>query len=255
MKYKIMPQVLPDIAANLAGIRTGIDSAVQKRPQAIPTVQPILVAVSKTKPLSLIKQAYDAGQRHFGENYLKELVVKSNSPDMAELCPDVKWHYIGTFQKKMASVLMRVSNLHMLETLNGAKEADAVNSRWKSTEPLQVLVQVNTSGEESKSGVTTSECIELVRHIHKNCSNLKLSGLMTIGSFGYDCTQGPNPDFTMLSECRKTVCKELGIEEKDLQLSMGMSHDYTHAIEMGSTMVRVGTAIFGARDYNKTEEQ
>uniref|UniRef100_H2YH21 Alanine racemase N-terminal domain-containing protein n=1 Tax=Ciona savignyi TaxID=51511 RepID=H2YH21_CIOSA len=191
-----------------------------------------LIAVSKTKPLSLIREAYDAGQRHFGENYLKELILKSNSPDMAELCPDIKWHYIGSFQKKMASMLMRVSNLYMLETLSGSIEADAVNSRWKAPEPLKVLVQVNTSGEECKSGIKPEECSALVKHINTNCPKLKLAGLMTIGAPGHDYTSGPNPDFQLLFNCRKNVCSELGLNENDLELSMGMSCDYEQAVSV-----------------------
>ncbi|CAK8675820.1 pyridoxal phosphate homeostasis protein-like [Clavelina lepadiformis] len=254
MKYKVMPEVVVDIAANLVGIRNGMREAVKRRPSSLPQRDPVLVAVSKTKSLAAVRQAYEAGQRHFGENYLKELVMKSTNPDMTVICPDIKWHYIGMFQKKMASVLMRVTNLYMLETLTASQEADAVNSRWKGTEPLRVMIQVNTSGEESKSGASPEKCVDVSIHIYNKCPNLKLSGLMTIGSAGHDYSTGPNPDFELLWKCRTDVCNALEIPMSDLDLSMGMSADYEEAIKAGSTSVRVGSNIFGARDYSQTSK-
>lgn len=243
-----MAEILPNISENLSILSERIQNAVTKR-NLVSSKDPCLVAVSKTKPLTLVKQAYDAGQRHFGENYIKELNMKSNNPDIAELCPDIKWHYVGAFQKKMASSLMRVSNLYMLETLHGIPEADAVNKRWQHPDPLKVLVQVNTSGESSKSGVTPEDCLSIASHIHNNCPNLKLSGFMSIGARGHDYTAGPNPDFESLIKCRKEACEALDLIEEEMELSMGMSGDFEEAIEAGSTIIRVGTSIFGARDY------
>nr|CAB3265182.1 proline synthase co-transcribed bacterial homolog protein-like [Phallusia mammillata] len=247
-RYKIMPEIVAEIKQNLEIVRNGIEEAARKR--GIASAQkPLLVAVSKTKSLAAIKKAYDAGQRDFGENYLRELVLKSNNPDMSQLCPDIKWHYIGAYQKKQASTLMRVKNLHMIQTLSDIITANTVNTRWpEEKEPLLVMVQINTSGEESKSGAKPEDCLSIVKHIIDNCPRLKLSGLMTIGAFGHDYSSGPNPDFVCLKECHSKVCKELNIKEEELGLSMGMSNDYTQAIEAGSTLVRVGSSIFGARE-------
>lgn len=248
-----MAEVLPNISENLSILSDRIQSAVTRR-NLVSSKDPCLVAVSKTKPLTLVKQAYDAGQRHFGENYIKELNMKSNNPDIAELCPDIKWHYVGAFQKKMASSLMRASNLYMLETLHGIPEADAVNKRWPHEQPLKVLVQVNTSGEASKSGVAPDQCLAVATHIERNCDKLKLSGFMSIGARGHDYSSGPNPDFETLIQCRKDACQALDLKEEDMELSMGMSGDFEEAIEAGSTIIRVGTSIFGARDYPNQAE-
>jgi len=214
------------------------------------------VAVSKTKPLTLVKQAYEADQRHFGENYMKELIQKSNNPDINRMCPDIRWHYVGSFTKKHASQLMRVSNLYMLETLPGKLEADHVNKRWDKPQPLKVLVQVNTSGESSKSGVTVDECADVVRHIVERCPKLEFCGLMSIGARNHDYESEPaNPDFVKLVKLRASICEEQfgggggKLLEENLELSMGMSGDYPQAVQSGSTIVRIGTQIFGARDY------
>jgi len=118
--------------------------------------------------------------------------------------------------------------------------------------PLQVLVQVNTSGEDQKSGEDVEGAVELCKHIRGNCSNLKLAGLMTIGSFDHDLAEGPNPDFQRLKVARGKVCQVLQMPENELELSMGMSNDFEHAIEVGSTNVRVGSTIFGARGPKKS---
>ncbi|GAB4849626.1 hypothetical protein Ancab_004420 [Ancistrocladus abbreviatus] len=114
--------------------------------------------------------------------------------------------------------------------------------------PLKVLVQVNTSGEISKSGVDPSGCVELAKHVKLGCANLEFSGLMTIGMPDYTSTP---ENFKTLLNCRTAVCKALGIAEEQCELSMGMSSDYELAIEMGSTNVRIGSTIFGPRDYSK----
>ncbi|CAI0626009.1 unnamed protein product [Linum tenue] len=114
--------------------------------------------------------------------------------------------------------------------------------------PLKVFVQVNTSGEESKMGVEPSECMELAKHVSERCLNLEFCGLMTIGMLDYSSTP---ENFKTLANCRSEVCKALGIEEEQCELSMGMSNDFEQAIEMGSTNVRVGSVIFGAREYAK----
>eukprot|EP00123_Amoebidium_parasiticum_P016427 comp23424_c0_seq1/m.38968 comp23424_c0_seq1/g.38968 ORF comp23424_c0_seq1/g.38968 comp23424_c0_seq1/m.38968 type:complete len:253 (-) comp23424_c0_seq1:223-981(-) len=205
-----------------------------------------LVAVSKTKPPADIMQAYGAGQRHFGENYIDELVEKA-----PQLPSDIQWHFIGHLQSNKANLLASIPNLSMWETCSSIKTARLVNKALVTKQPtkdrLSVLVQVNSSSEENKHGVEPSACAELVRFIQTECPRLRFSGLMTIGMFGRDPNDKPNPDFKLLVDTRSALCQELGLNPEDLELSMGMSDDFEHAIELGSTNVRVGSTIFGAR--------
>lgn len=204
-----------------------------------------VVAVSKTKPVSLIRQVYDAGHRCFGENYVQEIVEKA--PQLPE---DIQWHFIGNLQSNKVKPLLSVPNLAMVETVDDEKIANVLN-RVVGTigrKPLKVLVQVNTSGEESKYGVDPAGCLELVKHVSSSCPNLEFCGLMTIGMPDYTSTP---ENFKTLANCKTEVCKALGIPEDQCELSMGMSGDFELAIEMGSTNIRVGSTIFGAREYPK----
>lgn len=225
-----------DVAENLKLVRESIQSAKSPNPE-----QPIrLVAVSKTKPIELLLKAYDEGGcRVFGENYAQELVEKV--PQMAE---DVQWHFIGGLQSNKASMLVNafddISRL-VVETVDKFKLANKLNNAAAGKEgKLKIFVQVDTSGEESKSGCEPSGVVALCEQITKECENLQLMGLMTIGAPGdLSC-------FDTLVDCRNTVQEKLGLE---LELSMGMSGDYIQAIEKGATNVRVGSTIFGARNY------
>lgn len=143
----------------------------------------------------------------------------------------------------------------MVETVDTEKLASRLNSavagsttRQQQQQPLSVLVQVNTSGEETKYGVEPSDVVKLATYIVQECPHLKLAGLMTIGMPDYSSRP---ENFSCLSDCRKEVCQALNLNESDMELSMGMSGDFESAIEMGSTNVRVGSTIFGARDYSK----
>lgn len=202
-----------------------------------------LVAVSKTKPAADIEVAYEAGQRVFGENYINELVEKSRS--LSNLS-DIKWHFIGNLQKKNCPKLTTCKNLSVVETVDSEKVARALNNGWKKNGEgsLNVFIQVNTSREEQKSGCMPEETVSLANFIKTECEVLSLKGVMTIGAFGYDWSQGDNPDFVELLKCHKELCDHFG---QDLEISMGMSDDFVKAIEMGSTNVRVGSKIFGAR--------
>jgi len=209
---------------------------------------PRLVAVSKTKPVSDILEAYSCGQRHFGENYIQELAEKSVDKQILEMCPDICWHFIGHLQRNKVNKLISVVNLFMVETVDSTKLADALDASWgkaNKTNKLKVMVQVNTSGEENKGGVPHTDVNSLFNHICENCSNLEAVGLMTIGAYNYDLSLGPNPDFLSLVECHKQLYSD-GTDEVS-ELSMGMSSDYEHAIELGSTNVRIGSTIFGPR--------
>jgi len=208
--------------------------------------QPRLVAVSKTKPVDMLREAYDAGHRCFGENYVQEIVDKAPAlPD------DIQWHFIGHLQSnKVKQLLGGVQNLAMLETVDSIKLANKLDAQVEALQraPLSVMVQVNTSGEPSKYGVEPAEAVPLCQHVHQQCKHLKFAGLMTIGQPDY--TSRPE-NFECLSGLREEVSKELGIAAEEIELSMGMSGDFEQAVEMGSTNVRVGSTIFGARDYSK----
>ncbi|GLT57510.1 hypothetical protein SLA2020_304780 [Shorea laevis] len=205
-----------------------------------------VVAVSKTKPVSLIRQVYDAGHRCFGENYVQEIVEKA--PQLPE---DIEWHFIGHLQSnKVKTLLGGVPNLAFFHGVDNEKIANHLDRAVSGLvrNPLKIFVQVNTSGEASKSGIDPSDCVHLAEYVKSRCPNLLFSGLMTIGMRDYTSTP---ENFKTLSHCRLEVCKALGMAEDECELSVGMSGDFEQAIEMGSTNVRIGSTIFGPREYAK----
>lgn len=236
-----------EVAVNLEGVLQNIKTACEESGRDSGNVR--LVAVSKTKPSSLLLEAYEAGQRHFGENYVQELVGKAE-----ELPDDIHWHFIGPLQSNKANLLVKsvvpnsasltvetVSSIKLAKKLNNAMAL--VNEEADKEETLNVFIQVNTSGEESKSGVEPSGVVELCKEIRQECPLLVIKGLMTIGAPGdLGC-------FDTLRDCRDSVEQALDLPEP-LELSMGMSGDYEQAIARGATNVRVGSTIFGARDYS-----
>ncbi|XP_046972909.1 pyridoxal phosphate homeostasis protein [Vanessa cardui] len=240
-----------DIMNGLKTVLAQIEAAVVRRSKDFPQIAPTLVAVSKIKPVSLIVQAYEAGQRHFGENYVNELAEKASDPQILEKCKEIKWHFIGHLQTNKINKLLNSPGLYIVQTVDSEKLADNINKQWlkirKEETKLNVMVQVNTSGEEVKNGVEPSQVTELVEHVLKKCPDLDFKGLMTIGQYDYDKTQGPNPDFLTLAKCRQEVCEKLNLDINNVELSMGMSGDFEEAIQLGATTVRVGTNIFGAR--------
>ncbi|KAL6120183.1 plpbp [Pungitius sinensis] len=243
-----------EVGKALQSVVDRVNQAAARRPKTLPAVPPRLVAVSKTKPPEMVVEAYRQGQRNFGENYVNELVDKASDPLILDSCPEIKWHFIGHLQKKNVNKLLGVPNLSLVETVDSASLADKVNSSWQrvrrgGAQKLKVMVQLNTSGEQSKHGLPPEETVDTVRHIVSKCSALHFLGLMTIGRYGYDLSLGPNPDFQMLLARRQEVCDGLELPLEDVELSMGMSTDFEHAIEVGSTNVRVGSVIFGNREY------
>lgn len=194
--------------------------------------------MSKTKSVQEIQEAYDAGQRHFGENYIQEIISKA-----PELPSDIKWHFIGHIQSNKAKLLLKsVPNLFLVETVDSIKLANLLNKETRETK-LNVMIQVNTSGEAEKSGVSPSECLPLVQHVLESCSQLEFCGLMTIGRYG----ETTPVCFESLVACREKVASAIGKSPNDIELSMGMSGDFETAIKLGSTSVRVGSLIFGNR--------
>lgn len=245
-----------ELRENLHTIRTKIAAAVSDG--GLAGKKPLLVAVSKIKPAEDVMACYEDGQVHFGENYVQEL------EDKAEKLPkEIKWHFIGALQSNKCKPLAAIPSLYAVETLDSIKKADLFQKSLPSTRqiPLRVFIQINTSSEDSKSGLppvttssSTSEAVELAKHIIQKCPALHLEGLMTIGSIEASTTQDENQDFNSLNESRdnlETILKEAGMEgwgqDRRLQLSMGMSADFENAIKQGSDSVRVGSSIFGAR--------
>lgn len=238
-----------NLKESLKMVQSRIQQAMKNRTDDLQYIEPLLVAVSKTKPVEMIIEAYGEGQRHFGENYPQELIVKATDKRILENCGDIKWHFIGHLQSNKVSKVVALPNLFVIETVDSKKLASAVNEACaKHNKQLNIFVQVNTSLEEEKSGVTPEECILLSKYVTEECSHLRFLGLMTIGKFGHNLLEGPNPDFFTLIKCKEKVCQELDLSPKDVQLSMGMSEDFEHAIELGSNVVRVGRSIFGFRD-------
>ncbi|XP_028514740.1 pyridoxal phosphate homeostasis protein isoform X2 [Exaiptasia diaphana] len=236
---------MKNVGPALKQVLNRMHDAVEKRPESVCKAMPRLVAVSKTKPVDLIVEAYEHGQRHFGENYVQELAKKAADPRIQQL-KDLKWHFIGHLQRNKS-----IPNLYMVETINSERLAQSLNSSWGkvNSEPLNVMVEVNTSDEETKKGCRADDCITIVEYVIKNCPNLKFVGLMTIGQYNYDWEQcGPNPDFICLIKYQEIVCKKFNLTKQQVELSMGMSSDFDKAIVMGSTNVRVGSTIFGERE-------
>jgi pyridoxal phosphate enzyme (YggS family) len=242
-----------EIEANLADVKSCISQTIQECNLKEDSVR--LIAVSKTKPMELLMNVYDAGQRYFGENYAQELIEKAE-----QMPSDIKWHFIGPLQSNKAAPLVKkvgLKKLACIETVSTMKLANKLNNAVTSLkeeggdganedDKLGIYIQANTSGEESKSGLNSAkECAELASEISSSCPHIKILGLMTIGAPGdYSC-------FDALVECRKEVADALSVDVETLELSMGMSGDYQEAIKRGATSVRVGSTIFGARDYSK----
>lgn len=200
-----------------------------------------LIAVSKTKPLPDLQEAYEAGARDFGENKVQELVDK-----IPALPSDIRWHMIGHLQRnKVKYIIGKVSMIHSVDSLRLAEEISKEAVR-KDTE-VDILIEVNAAGEESKYGVTLEEAPELVGQIAL-LPGIHIRGLMTIAPF----TENPEENRPFF---RKLKQLSVDIERKNIDnvsmavLSMGMTGDYTVAIEEGATCVRVGTGIFGERHY------
>ncbi|EEU48704.1 uncharacterized protein NECHADRAFT_75105 [Fusarium vanettenii 77-13-4] len=210
-----------------------------------------LVAVSKLKPANDILALHKAptSQTHFGENYAQELTQK------AALLPNtVQWHFIGGHCKSLA----KIPNLFCVSSVDTSKKAQLLNTtrgNLLASQPdlskLGVHVQVNTSGEEAKSGCAPgADTVALCREIVDTCPNLQLLGLMTIGAIARSkatTAENENEDFLTLKAQRDLVAKELGLSEESLELSMGMSEDFEGAVRLGSNEVRVGSTIFGQR--------
>ena len=224
-----------NIADNFKQIHERIKGAAENGRRRTNNIR--LVAVSKRKPVSMVKEAYDAEQRIFGENYVQEMVSKAD--ELSDL--DIEWHFIGHLQtNKVKYIVPFVDCIHSIDSIRLAEEVDKRLDR-----KIECFIEVNLAGEASKTGVSRDDLFELVKAID-GMPNLKLLGLMTMPPFDED-PEKSRPYFKGLRNLLVEI-NNSGISENKLtELSMGMTEDLEIAIEEGSTMVRVGTAIFGER--------
>jgi len=227
------------ILSNLQATRQAIEEAAKTARRNVTDVR--LLAVSKTFSAEAVREAYRAGQTAFGENYLQEAVEKIAALNDLPL----EWHFIGPIQSnKTRPVAENFAWVHTVDRLKIAERLAA--QRPVHLPPLNVCLQVNVSGEDSKSGVTPTEVMELA-HAIMPLRRLKLRGLMTIPSPAADQLAQREPFAQMRVLLAQLNTQGMGLDT----LSMGMSHDFPAAILEGATIVRIGTAIFGNRDYGE----
>lgn len=197
-----------------------------------------LVAVSKTRPADSVRAALAEGQEVFGENKVQELLVKS--AELQDAGP--RWHMIGSLQTNKAKDLLRVPGLELVHSVDRQKLADTMERVFAGAErTMDVLLQINATGEEQKHGVQPGEAEGLLRHIVAECAHLRPRGLMAMGPLEGD----PQPVFEEVAALRGRLQNNCDVPLP--VLSLGMTDDMNVAIAAGSNLVRVGTAIFGKR--------
>lgn len=225
------------IANNLQLVRSRINAACSRLGRPVDSIT--LLAVSKTFPAPAVREAFDAGQRWFGENYVQEAIDKIQA--LADLRDQLTWHLIGPLQSNKTRVVAK--HFDWVQTVDRLKIAQRLSEqRPAHLPPLQVCVQVNTSGEASKSGVEPGEALALAQAVAA-LPRLRLRGVMALPAPSPD----PQVQAAALAQVR-VVFEQLTAAGLPLDtLSMGMSSDLEAAVEQGSTLVRVGTAIFGHR--------
>ena len=227
------------IKGNLETVQKNIINACKKANRNFEEVQ--LIAVSKTKPISMLKEAYDAGVRDFGENKVQEILEKYD-----KLPSDIRWHMIGHLQRnKVKYIIDKVSLIHSVDSLRLAEEIS--KEAVKHNLIMPILIELNIAGEESKFGMTFSECEEMIYAVSK-LPNLQIKGLMTVAPFVENAEENRQHFKVMKQLSVDIMTKNIDNVCMDI-LSMGMTGDYEVAIEEGSNMVRVGTGIFGERNY------
>jgi len=227
------------VASALAEVRGRVQEAA--RAAGRDPAEVTLIAVSKAQPLERLQAALDAGQRTFGENYVQEFLGKRQDYDL----PDIRWHYIGRLQtNKVRQIVGQVHRIHSVDRTKLAREISKRSVKADLTS--DILVQVNVGEEESKGGISADDAERELAAILE-LPNLDVHGLMCIPPFG--SPEEVRPYFVQLREVRDRLEPALGI--KLPELSMGMSGDYETAIAEGATLVRVGSAIFGARLYRQ----
>lgn len=225
------------VVDNLNRIQERIALAAEKSGRLADAVT--LVTVSKTWPADIVQEVVDAGAVVLGENRIQEAQDK-----VGQITGPVSWHLIGHLQRNKVKVALPIFDLiHSVDSLRLAKEISKQAEVAKQV--MRVLVQVNTSGEDSKFGIHPDEAVDLVGQVAE-LKGIQVDGLMTIGAFLPDPNE-VRPNFVVLRQIRERIV-DAHIEGVSMDvLSMGMTNDFEVAIEEGATMVRVGTAIFGSR--------
>ncbi|MBI5326073.1 MAG: YggS family pyridoxal phosphate-dependent enzyme [Ignavibacteriae bacterium] len=230
-----------EIKNNFVAIRKRVnDSAIKcgRNPAEI-----TIVAVSKTQPLETIEEGIKAGIIVFGENYAHELKEKNDLLD--SVSKNINWHFIGHLQtNKVKFIIPYVNLIHSVDSQHLAGEISRQAKKIDRT--IEILLQVNTSGEDSKSGCAPDDIFDLAKDVFQ-LPNLNVTGLMTIGSFTENIIQ-IRKEFRMLRSIRDELVANYGFDQLK-HLSMGMTGDFELAIEEGATLIRIGTAIFGQRNY------
>ena len=231
------------LAVRLADVRARVDGAAQRSGRQPDEVR--LIAISKTHPATVIKQACQLGATDFGENRVQEAEGK-----IAEIGREsVRWHLVGHLQANKARRAVNLFDvIHSLDTLDLAKRLDRLCVE-ENRESLPVLIQVDLGHEETKSGIDESELTHLVESLGP-LARVKLIGLMTLPPF-FDDPEQSRPFFRRLRELRDELKQRGAFGDQTGELSMGMTHDFEVAIQEGATMVRIGTAIFGERISRK----
>ena len=232
------------LADKLASVQKNIEEACKNADRSAEEVT--LIAVSKTKPVEMLREAYDAGARVFGENKVQEIADKYD-----QMPSDVKWHMIGHLQRnKVKYIIDKVAMIHSVDSLRLAETIEKEAAKKDICMPI--LIEVNVAEEESKFGLKVEEVLPLIEEI-SSYSHIQVKGLMTIAPF----VANPEENRDVFRKLKKL---SVDIAAKNINninmsvLSMGMTNDYQVAVEEGSTMVRVGTGIFGERDYSVKED-
>ena len=227
------------ITKNLEIVQNNIENSCKKANRNLEDVK--LIAVSKTKPVSMLQEAYDAGIRDFGENKVQEILEKYD-----KLPSDIRWHMIGHLQRnKVKNIIDKVALIHSVDSLRLAEEIS--KEAVKHNRIMPILIELNIAGEESKFGMSFAECEELISTISK-LPNLQIKGLMTVAPFVENAEEN-RQYFKAMKQLSVDIMKK-NIDNVCMDiLSMGMTGDYEVAIEEGSNMVRIGTGIFGERNY------
>lgn len=200
-----------------------------------------LIAVSKTKPVELLQKVYNAGARDFGENKVQEIIAKYD-----KLPSDIRWHMIGHLQTNKVKYI--ADKVYMIHSVDTVKLAEIISKEaLKVGRVIPVLVEINVAGEESKFGISPKECENFIRQIHQ-LEGITVRGLMTIAPFVENGEEN-REYFKSLKQLSVDIMQK-NIDNVSMDfLSMGMSGDYETAIEEGANLVRVGTRIFGEREY------
>lgn len=225
------------IADNLAAVRRRIDAACRTagRPQG--SVE--LLAVSKTHPADAVFEAHAFGQRAFGENRVQELAAKAAA--CASLA-GVQWHMIGSLQTNKVRDLVRVPGFALLHSLDRVSLADELQRELsKQSRAIDALLEIHATGEATKHGCAPEEAAALLAHVQHKCPLVRVRGLMAMGPLGGD----PKPVFAAVAALRDRLRASSGLPLP--QLSLGMSGDLEAAVAAGSTLLRIGTAVFGER--------